>query len=115
MCIRDRYISLSSDLNTIEGLEFYEHKETPGLGGEVDNQKWKNMWVGKKIYGLKNDVQFQVIKGSVDNESQLAIYQVDGLSGATITSRGVTNMIAYWFGENGYRDVLGNLKNVDKI
>ena len=109
------YISLSSDLNTIEGLEFYEHKETPGLGGEVDNQKWKNMWVGKKIYGLKNNVQFKVIKGSVDNESQLAMYQVDGLSGATITSRGVTNMIAYWFGENGYRDVLGNLKNLDKI
>ena len=52
---------------------------------------------------------------SVDNESQLAIYQVDGLSGATITSRGVTNMIAYWFGENGYKDVLGNLKNVNKI
>ena len=37
-----------------------------------------------------------------------------GLSGATITSRGVTNMIAYWFGENGYKEVLGNLKNVNK-
>ena len=38
-------------------------------------------------------------------------HKVDGLSGATLTSRGVTNMLAYWFGESGYKQVLENLKN----
>ena len=95
------YISIENDFNTIAGIEFYDHKETPGLGAEVDNPKWKNLWPGKEIY-QNGEVSLSVIKGKVDNNDKNALYEIDGLSGATITSRGVTNMIAYWFGESGY-------------
>ena len=102
------YISLASDLNTINGIEFYEHKETPGLGAEVDNPKWKASWKGKKIY-KDNEVVLSVIKGKVDESDLQSSYKVDGLSGATITSRGVTNMVSYWFGESGYSQLLREL------
>ena len=102
------YISIENDFNTIAGIEFYDHKETPGLGAEVDNPKWKNLWPGKEIY-QNGEVYLTVIKGKVDNNDKGAQYEIDGLSGATITSRGVTNMIAYWFGESGYSKLFKEL------
>jgi len=105
------FISLGSDLNTIEGLEFYEHKETPGLGGEVDNPNWKKIWKGKKVYDISKLVSIEVIKGKTEANDTKITYKVDGLSGATLTSRGVTNMMHYWFGKNGYKSALENLSN----
>ena len=104
------YIALAGDFNTVEGLEFYDHKETPGLGGEVDNPTWKKKWIGKKIYD-NNNVSLEVIKGSVNSQDDMSIYKVDGLSGATITSRGVTNMIKFWFSDSGYKKALQDLKD----
>ena len=101
------YIAIENDFNTVVGIEFYEHKETPGLGGEVDNPNWKNIWVGKEIY-QSGDVKLQVIKGAVDQNMNDAKYMVDGLSGATLTSRGVSNMIEYWFSDSGYLKLLEN-------
>ena len=102
------YISIEEDFNTVSGIEFYEHKETPGLGAEVDNPKWKAQWKGKKIY-KDNKVNLAVIKGKVEAGDSESSYKIDGLSGATITSRGVTNMVAYWFGESGYSSLLREL------
>ena len=102
------YIAIENDFNTVVGIEFYEHKETPGLGGEVDNPNWKDIWVGKKIYKT-GDVHLQVIKGAVDQNMDDSIYMVDGLSGATLTSKGVSNMIQYWFSDSGYLKLLENL------
>tara|TARA_B100000965_G_scaffold64740_1_gene50502 strand:- start:418 stop:1191 length:774 start_codon:yes stop_codon:yes gene_type:complete len=102
------YISIENDFNTIAGIEFYDHKETPGLGAEVDNPKWKNLWPGKQIY-QNGEVSLTVIKGRVVIDDKDAQYEIDGLSGATITSRGVTNMIAYWFGESGYSKLFKEL------
>ncbi len=102
------YIAIDKDLNTIKGLEFYAHKETPGLGAEVDNPNWKSLWDGKSIY-KNGEVQISVIKGKVDPSNEMASYQVDGLSGATLTSRGVTNMLIFWFGESGYKETLKNI------
>tara|TARA_Y100000385_G_scaffold291051_1_gene366931 strand:+ start:665 stop:1495 length:831 start_codon:yes stop_codon:yes gene_type:complete len=99
------YLALRSDLETIQGLTFYQHKETPGLGGEVDNPRWKALWDGKKLYNAEHEPAAEVAKGPGDNE-----YEVDGLSGATITSRGVTNMIRYWASDDGYETFLGKLK-----
>ncbi|HBV66455.1 MAG TPA: Na(+)-translocating NADH-quinone reductase subunit C [Rhodopirellula sp.] len=99
------YLALRSDLETIQGLTFYQHKETPGLGGEVDNPRWKAMWDGKKLYDADHEPAAQVAKGPGDSE-----YEVDGLSGATITSRGVTNLIRYWASDDGYGTYLGKLK-----
>ena len=102
------YISIEDDFNTVSGIEFYDHKETPGLGAEVDNPKWKAQWKGKKIY-KDNKVNLAVIKGKVEAGDSESTYKIDGLSGATITSRGVTNMVAYWFGESGYSSLLREL------
>ena len=99
------YISLDSDLNTVKGIEYYDHKETPGLGGEVDNPDWKSDWDGKKVYDSSGKVILYVTKGPSSEE-----YEIDGISGATLTSNGVTNMIRYWLGENGYGPVLQNLR-----
>ena len=102
------YISLENDFNTVAGIEFYQHKETPGLGAEVDNPKWKALWPGKQIY-QNNDVALKVIKGKVESDDSMNAYKVDGLSGATLTSRGVSNMIEYWFSESGYSSMLTEL------
>lgn len=93
------FIALEADLNTIAGLTFYEHKETPGLGGEVESEVWKAKWAGKLLYDESDNLQIEVVKGAVTPDSPKAIYQVDGLSGATITSRGVSNLIRYWIGD----------------
>ena len=102
------YMAIEEDFNTVAGLEFYDHKETPGLGAEVDNPKWKAMWPGKKIYE-NDEVKLAVMKGKVETDDANIDYKVDGLSGATLTSRGVTNMISYWFGESGYAKLFKEL------
>jgi Na+-transporting NADH:ubiquinone oxidoreductase subunit C len=104
------FIALAADLSTVKGFAFYEHGETPGLGGEIDNPTWKQKWVGKKIYDETDAVRIEVLKGSVDKSSDEAQYQVDGLAGATLTARGVSHLVRYWMGENGYKPFLNNLK-----
>ena len=96
------FLALQSDTKTVKGITFYEHKETPGLGGEVDNQGWKDSWQQKLVFDDDWNVEFEVIKGQVNSESAEAVHQVDGLSGATITSRGVSNSIQYWLGNDGF-------------
>ena len=103
------FIALESDANTIAGLGFYEHGETPGLGGEVDNPRWKAQWPGKQVY-RDGDVEIALLKGAVDRNSPDAEWQVDGLSGATLTSRGVTYMLQFWLGEQGFGPFLDNLR-----
>lgn len=108
------FLALEGDLNTVVGLGFYSHAETPGLGGEVDNPAWKAIWPGKKVYA--NDMQkpeLQLIKGKVDASTVNAEYKVDGLSGATLTGNGVTNLVQFWMGKNGYAPFLANLRAGD--
>ena len=105
------FLALESDLKTIIGLEFYQHKETPGLGAEVDNPRWKALWAGKKISSETGEILISVIKGSVDKNSKAAQHQVDGLSGATITGNGVTNLLSFWLGELGYGPYMKELLN----
>ncbi|MBP6723784.1 MAG: Na(+)-translocating NADH-quinone reductase subunit C [Halioglobus sp.] len=104
------FIAMEADANTIAGLGFYQHGETPGLGGEVDNPRWIAFWPGKEVY-RDGDVAVSLIKGSVDPSSASAQWQVDGLAGATLTSKGVTNLLHFWLGENGFQPFLNNLKN----
>lgn len=99
------FIALQPDLNTVSGLQFYEHAETPGLGGEIDNPNWRRMWEGKKLYDENGDVEIAVVK-SVTSEK----HHVDALAGATLTSNGVHNLVQFWVGENGFGPFLRNLK-----
>lgn len=103
------FIALESDANTVAGLGFYDHAETPGLGGEVDNPRWKSQWPGKEVY-RDGEVEIALAKGSVDPNSDNAPWRVDGLSGATLTSRGVTQLVQFWLGEQGYEPFLNKLK-----
>jgi len=104
------FLAVESDGQTIVGLSFYEHAETPGLGGEVDNPKWKGTWSGKKIYGSEGDVGIEVVKGAVVPGNKNEAFQVDGLAGATLTSRGVSNMLKYWMGSEGYQKYLAKIQ-----
>ena len=105
------YLSLDSDLNTVRGIEYYDHKETPGLGGEVDNPNWKSDWYGKRIYNDDGSVALYVTKGASSTD-----YEIDGISGATLTTNGVSNMIKYWLGDNGYGPIIKNLnEEIEKI
>jgi len=102
------FIALEGDLNTVVGLGFYEHAETPGLGGEVDNPKWKALWPGKKVFAQGSDVPaIGLIKG---NAPAGDLHKIDGLAGATLTSNGVTNLVKFWLGENGFPTFLTKLK-----
>lgn len=105
------FVSLEGDLNTIEGLGFYAHAETPGLGGEVDNPRWKSQWVGKQLYDEnKTEPQIRLVKGGVDANTANKQHKVDALSGATLTSRGVEHLVNYWMGDRGYAAFLKKLR-----
>lgn len=105
------FLALESDLNTVAGFGFYEHGETPGLGGEVDNPNWKSLWEGKEVYNDNSKVAIEVVKGKVDPSRDDSEHRVDGLSGATLTSKGVTNLLQFWMSEMGYKQFLANLKS----
>jgi Na+-transporting NADH:ubiquinone oxidoreductase subunit C len=97
-------------MKTVRGLTFYEHGETPGLGGEVDNPRWKKSWKGKQAFDDAWNVKMTVIKGKVIPEKPEAIHQVDGLAGSTLTTRGVDNLVKYWLGANGYGPYLTKMR-----
>lgn len=105
------FMALKGDLNTVVGMGFYQHAETPGLGGEVDNPKWKALWPGKTLFDEEGKLAVDIIKGNVDSQSPKATHQVDGLAGATLTSNGVENLLRFWLGQKGFGPFITNLRN----
>lgn len=101
------FLALGSDLDTVQSMAFYDHGETPGLGGEVDNPRWKKSWIGKEAFDDGGDPAIDVVKGQADPNS---VHEVDGLSGATLTSNGVENLVRFWLGDEGYGPVLEKLR-----
>lgn len=90
------YLALEADLETVRGMTFYAHGETPGLGAEIEQAWFQDNFVGKKIYDAGALRTIQVVKGTVENRIQdpgERDYFVDGISGATITGRGVSNLL----------------------
>ena len=104
------YVAVNADLNTISGVSFYQHGETPGLGGEIENKKWQQGWVGKHIYNPKGTEEIRVIKGQANSADNDSIYQIDGISGATLTSKGVSDLLQFWFGNNGFKPYFARLE-----
>ena len=106
------FISLDyGDLNTVRGITFYDHGETPGLGGEIENPRWRAHWLdGKRVYNDQGDVELRVVKTAVDPQSPAAAHQIDALSGATITADGVSNLVEYWFGADAFKPYLEQLR-----
>ena len=95
------YLALDADARTIRGITFYDHGETDGLGGEIDNPRWKSLWPGRLAFDESWRPGVRVVKGRAGPPAEDP-YRVDGLSGATLTSNGVTNLIHFWLGENGF-------------
>lgn len=104
------FLALSTDTRTVQGLKFYEHAETPGLGGEIDNADWLAQWRGKVIYDDQWQPNIVVAKGRVDPNDPQAEHKVDGLAGATLTSRGVMYLLQYWLSDQGYGPYLARLR-----
>ncbi|MEQ3640097.1 MULTISPECIES: Na(+)-translocating NADH-quinone reductase subunit C [Alteromonas] len=97
------FLALDADGQTVRELIYYQQKETPGLGGEVQNPAWQDKWDGKEIYE-NGDVAIRVVK----NANPSNPHTIDALSGATLTSNGVENTIRYWVGEQGFGQFLKN-------
>ena len=99
------FLTLESDMNTIKGISFYEHKETPGLGARIEEPEWRAKWSGIHSYDESGEVATGVTKAGNPKENW-----VDGISGATLTGRGVSNMIQFWLGDQGYKPYLDALR-----
>ena len=104
------FIALENDANTVYGIKFYEHGETPGLGGEINNPKWRALWPGKKAFA-DNEAAISVVRGIADPASSDYQHQIDGLAGATLTSNGVHNLMRFWLGANGFGPYLDKLRS----
>lgn len=108
------FIALAGDGNLVQGVRFYEHGETPGLGGEIDNPRWLAKWAGKQVADAQGQLRIGVVKDSVAPDSTEAHYQVDAISGATITSRGVSALMRYWLGDQGFGPFLSKIRSQGK-
>jgi Na+-transporting NADH:ubiquinone oxidoreductase subunit C len=97
------YMSISDDKNTIIGASFDHKGETPGLGAEINQSWFEDQFKGKKIMEGANFVSVKVVKGGAPVDD---MHGVDAISGGTITSDGVSNMI-----EERLKNYLPYLKN----
>jgi len=104
------FIAIGTDGTTVEGITFYQHGETPGLGAEIENPNWQGLWKGKRLFDKEGEIALTVIKGAVSAGNAAAAHQVDGLSGATITCNGVSQLVRYWMGPDGFGPFLEKLQ-----
>ena len=105
------FVALDGDLTTIRGVSFYEHGETPGLGGEVENSRWQEDWRGKKLYDEQGEFRLKFAKGEAARTEPARSFEIDGLSGATLTTKGVENLMEFWFGDHGFKPFLARMHN----
>jgi len=96
------YIAIKPDGNTVDAVSFYQHGETPGLGAEISSLRWQAKWKNKLIYDAQGNVKLQVARGVVATTAANPQYAIDGISGATLTINGVTNLMRFWLGANGF-------------
>ena len=99
------FLALAPDTSTVKGITFYEHGETPGLGGEIENPSWVAKWPGRQAYDASFTPVIEVIKGPA-GPADTDPHRIDGLAGSTLTSRGVSNLVRFWLGENGFNPYL---------
>jgi len=104
------FLALDADGQTVQSINFYDQAETPGLGGEVVNPAWRALWKGKQLYNSESVPVLRLVKGVVDNSKPGSEFQIDGLAGATLTSNGVTNLIRYWMGNEGFAPYLNKVR-----
>lgn len=102
----------AEDANTIKGITYYQQGETPGLGGEVENPRFTENFVGKQIYNINAPTKPEItLVKSISQDPAVSIHQVNALTGATLTSNGVNNQLVFWFGDYGFAKFLANVRN----
>jgi Na+-transporting NADH:ubiquinone oxidoreductase subunit C len=99
------YLALQADGNTISGLTVYEQGETPGFGARVLEPDWQALWPDKRIFDDTGALRISVVRGEATGP-----YEVDGITGATRTSNGVSNMLTFWLGDHGFGPFLARLR-----
>jgi Na+-transporting NADH:ubiquinone oxidoreductase subunit C len=104
------YLALDGDLNSIRSLVFFEHAETPGLGAQIDDPRWLAKWRGKRARDAEGRIRIRVAPGAVAPDAPDAAHEVDGITGATYTGAGVTNLLQFWLGEDGFGPFLRRLE-----
>ncbi len=94
------FLSLGPDLNTVTDIIFYEHQETPTLGGRIDRPEWRGAWVGRRVFDASGNVALQLVAdpGPPDTDP----YRVDAITRASVTTGGVQSMINFWMGPDGF-------------
>lgn len=100
------YLALRGDLNTIAALSFHEQNETPGMGARIKEQAWQDLWSGKQLADASGTIRIEVVRGKGEGD-----HQVDGISGATRTLTGVSKLVRFWLGPDGYGPYLAQLKS----
>ncbi len=100
------YLALKADLNTVAALIFYEQDETPGMGARIEEDAWQALWLGKQVADTEGVIRIEVVKGA-----GAGAHEVDGISGATRTGTGVTNLLRFWLGPDGYGPYLERRKS----
>ncbi len=103
------YLALEGDGQTVRALTFYEQGETPGLGALVTNADWQAKWQGKRVRDASGRIRVRVASGKVDPAADEALYEVDAISGATVTSQGVSRLLQFWLGDDGFGPYLQRL------
>ncbi|QGN36711.1 Na(+)-translocating NADH-quinone reductase subunit C [Klebsiella oxytoca] len=101
------FVALETDGRTVKGITYYDHGETPGLGGEIENPNWRQQFVGKQVFDDKGMPALRIVKGGARPGD---LHAVDGLSGATLTSNGVQHSFDFWMGELGFGPFLHKVR-----
>ena len=102
------FVAVAADGQTIKGITYYDHGETPGLGSEIENPRWQALWLDKQLYDGQGNFALKVMKGHAPDGDK---HRIDALSGATLTSNGVQHTFEYWMGPHGYGPYLATLRN----
>lgn len=97
----DAILALRGDMNTIAGIAITRHSETPGLGGRIEESSWQASWPGTELRDDNGEMRFRVGRGTSSG-----VHEVDGITGATRTGRGITQMVRFWLGPDGYGPLL---------
>ena len=98
-------LALEADLSTVAALSVTETGDTPGLGARIADPSWQSLWPGKEVANAAGEIVIDVVRGEASGP-----HEVDGISGATITSNGVAKMLRYWLGDDGYGPFIDRLR-----
>ena len=100
------YLVLEADLNTVAALTFHEQNETPGMGARIEEKAWQSLWIGKQVADKDGVFRLKVVRGKGEG-----VHEVDGISGATRTVTGISKLLQFWLGPQGYGPYLIRIKS----